>query len=70
MDRTRDDWGHPVYDFVAVEIDGRRALLMRSNGDHSTTAKKIQVDLKTTPWLEWDWKVVGRGRVTSAAGGR
>ena len=24
----------------------------------TTTAKKIQVDLKATPWLEWDWKVV------------
>jgi len=50
--------GHPVYDFAIVDINGRRALHMRSNGDHSTIAKKISVDLKATPWLEWDWKVV------------
>jgi len=50
--------GNPVYDFAVVEIDGRRALQMRSNGDHSTIAKKISVDLKATPWLEWEWKVV------------
>ncbi len=50
--------GHPAYDFIVLEIDGRRALHMRSNGDHSTIAKKIPVDLKATPWLEWDWKVV------------
>jgi hypothetical protein len=50
--------GHPAYDFAVVEIDDRRALRMRSNGDHSTIAKKIQIDLNTTPWLEWSWKVV------------
>ena len=31
---------------------------MRSHGDHSTIAKKIQIDLNATPWLEWSWKVV------------
>src|SRR5262249_3382770 len=50
--------GHPVYDFAIVEVDGRRALRMTSNDDHSTIAKKISVDLKETPWLEWDWKAV------------
>jgi len=50
--------GHPVYDFAVVEIDGRRALRMRSQGEHSTIAKEIQVDLTSTPWLEWTWKVV------------
>jgi len=50
--------GHPVYDFTVVELDVGRALRMRSIGDHSTIAKKVQIDLKTTPWLEWKWKVV------------
>ena len=50
--------GHPVYDFVIVEVDGHRALQMRSHDDHSTIAKNVSVDLKATPWLEWDWKVV------------
>src|SRR5437773_10844986 len=50
--------GHPAYDFAVVEVDGGRALRMRSHGDHSTIAKKIQIDLNTTPWLEWSWKVV------------
>jgi DUF3047 family protein len=50
--------GHPAYDFIIVEERDGRALRMRSNGDHSTIAKEVQVDLKTTPWLEWSWKVV------------
>src|SRR5438445_3551112 len=50
--------GRPADDFAVVEIDGGRALRMRSHGDHSTIAKKIQIDLNTTPWLEWNWKVV------------
>src|SRR5262245_36080965 len=50
--------GNPAYDFTIVEVDGRRALRMRSQNEHSTIAKKIQIDLKATPWLEWSWKVV------------
>lgn len=50
--------GRPVYDFAVVEIDGRRALRMRSDNEHSTIAKTIRIDLTATPWLEWTWKVV------------
>ncbi len=50
--------GHPAYDFTVVDVEGRRALRMRSTDDHSTVAKKIQIDLASTPWLEWSWKVV------------
>jgi hypothetical protein len=50
--------GHPAYDFAVVEIDGRRALRMRSQGEHSTIAKTIHIDLKATPWLEWTWQVL------------
>jgi DUF3047 family protein len=50
--------GHPGYDFTVVDDDGRRALDLRSEGDHSTIAKDVTVDLGQTPILEWDWKIV------------
>ncbi|HXJ80720.1 MAG TPA: DUF3047 domain-containing protein [Candidatus Methylomirabilis sp.] len=50
--------GRPRYDFAVVEDDGRRALDLRSRDDHSTIVKKIHVDLRTTPILEWSWKMV------------
>jgi DUF3047 family protein len=50
--------GHPAYDMTVVEVDGRRALHLKSNGDHSTVAKDVTVDLRETPVLEWEWKVV------------
>jgi hypothetical protein len=49
--------GRPAYDFTIVEDEGRRALLLRSQGDHSTIARKVQVNLKATPILEWQWKM-------------
>jgi Protein of unknown function (DUF3047) len=49
--------GHPAYDFTVVENDGRRALQLRSHGDHSTIARKVYVNLQATPILEWSWKV-------------
>jgi hypothetical protein len=49
--------GHPLYDFTIVEDEGRRALQMRSNGDHSTIARKIQVNLSATPIIEWSWRL-------------
>ena len=66
--------GHPAYDFAVVAVDDRRALRVRSHGDHSTIAKKIHIDLKAVPWLEWNWKVIAlpdgadiRQRATSDA---
>ena len=50
--------GRPAYDFTVAEEDGRRALRLRSHDDHSTIAKKIRVDLRATPILEWTWKIV------------
>jgi hypothetical protein len=50
--------GRPAYDFVVVEVDGRRALRLASNGDRSTIARAVQVDLAATPVLEWSWKAV------------
>jgi len=49
--------GHPVYDFTVVEDEGRRALQLRSRGDHSTIARKLRISLETTPILEWQWKL-------------
>ena len=49
--------GHPAYDLTLVERDGGRALRMRSADDHSTIAKRLDVDLKRTPILEWGWTV-------------
>lgn len=50
--------GHPAYDFTVVEDAGRRALAMRSAGDHSTIAKEVQADLTATPVLAWQWRVL------------
>jgi hypothetical protein len=53
-------WGSPTYDFIVVDEDGRRALHLKSRGDSSTISKELQgrVSLKSTPVLEWTWKVV------------
>jgi hypothetical protein len=49
--------GHPAYDLAIVEDAGRRALRLRSRDDHSTIAKDLTVNLKSTPVLEWSWKI-------------
>jgi len=68
--------GHPAYDFTVVEEEGRRALALRSAGDHSTIAHPVHVDLAATPILAWAWRVVSlprgadlRERATSDATG-
>jgi len=68
--------GHPAYDFTVMEDEGRRALALRSAGDHSTIAHAVHVDLAATPILTWTWKVVSlprgadlRERATSDATG-
>ena len=50
--------GHPAYDFAIVEDEGRRALQLKSQGDHSTIAKRLRIDLEKVPMLEWSWKVL------------
>jgi Protein of unknown function (DUF3047) len=49
--------GQPAYDFTIVEDEGRRALLLRSHGDHSTVARRVKINLAATPILEWNWKI-------------
>ena len=53
------NWGSPKYDFVIEEVDGRKVLHLRSEGDSSTISLDIKgkVKLKETPILEWQWKV-------------
>jgi Protein of unknown function (DUF3047). len=50
--------GRPAYDFTIVEDEGRRALFLKSSNEHSTIAKEIKVNLRSTPILEWSWKVI------------
>ena len=50
--------GRPRYDFAVVDDGGRHALDMKSEGDHSTIAKEVHVELEQTPVLEWAWKVM------------
>lgn len=64
--------GHPAYDFTVVEDAGRRALDMKSVGEHSTIAKEVRGDLAATPILAWQWRVISlpqgadlRNRATS-----
>ena len=49
--------GHPKYDFLVVTKDGRKALELRSEREHSTIAKEVTVDLNATPKLQWSWRV-------------
>ena len=50
--------GHPRYDFTIVEDGGHRALELKSEDEHSTIAKELDVDLAATPVLEWAWRVI------------
>jgi DUF3047 family protein len=52
--------GHPNYDFTLVDDRGRRALDLKSAGDHSTIAKEVFIDLDATPIVEWEWKVISQ----------
>jgi len=53
------DWGSPRYDFRIADVDGERALHLKSEGDSSTISREIKgkVSLKQTPILEWRWKI-------------
>lgn len=54
----RTPGGRPAYDLAVVEVDGRRALRLRSRDERSTIARSLSVDLSATPVLEWEWKAV------------
>lgn len=74
--RYETPFGRPAYDFSVVNDGGRRALDLKSAGDHSTIAKEIHVSLAATPLLGWQWKILRlphgadlRERATSDATG-
>ena len=53
-------WGSPAYDMTVAEDGGRKVLHLRSRDEGSTISKEVkgQVNLKDTPILEWQWKMV------------
>ncbi len=51
-------WGAPAYDFSVIQEGPIKALHLRSRGDSSTITKEVEVNLKETPILEWQWKAV------------
>ncbi|HEY3064524.1 MAG TPA: DUF3047 domain-containing protein [Methylomirabilota bacterium] len=59
-DWKTQNWGKATYDFAVVEIDGKRALHLKSVDESSTIVKDIKgkVRLKETPVLEWRWRMV------------
>lgn len=52
------NWGSPKYDFRIVTESGRKAIHLKSAGDSSTISKEVKVDVKTSPILQWSWRVV------------
>jgi hypothetical protein len=43
----------------AVVVDeGRRALLLRTDGEAMRIGRPFKIDVKTTPWLTWEWKTL------------
>jgi hypothetical protein len=54
------NWGKAAYDFAVVEVDGKKALHLKSADDSSTIVKDIKdkVRLKETPVLQWSWRMV------------
>jgi DUF3047 family protein len=66
--------GRAAYDFTVVSDEGRRALDMKADGDHSTITREVRIDLGASPLLVWQWKVLSlprgadlRDRATSDA---
>jgi hypothetical protein len=51
-------WGSPKYDFRIESEGGRKVLHMKSAGDNSTISKEVKVDVKTSPILQWSWRMV------------
>lgn len=57
-------WGLPQHDMTIEENDGHRVLHLKSKIESSTISKDIKgkVNLKTTPIIEWSWRVVALPR--------
>jgi hypothetical protein len=42
--------------YEAVSLDGRRVLRAESAGSASGLVRKIRIDLRQTPYLNWSWR--------------
>jgi len=49
--------GHTRYQLVT--LDDRRVLRAETRGAASGLFRKLEVDLRRTPWLHWSWRVEG-----------
>ena len=38
--------------------DGRRVLALRTEAEAMRIGRSLKIDLKTTPWLSWEWKAI------------
>jgi hypothetical protein len=41
-----------------VTNDGRRALLLRTDGEAMRVGRPVKVNVEATPWLTWEWKAL------------
>jgi len=58
---TLSEWDKPVHfgtgNWSVVEDDGHQAIKLRTESSSFALEKSITVDLRRTPYLEWEWKV-------------
>lgn len=43
---------------AVVQDDGRRVLQLATSGEAMRVGRTLEIDLKETPWLVWEWKVL------------
>ena len=57
---TGQPWGSPRYQFTLAADGGRQVLHLRSENESSTISLDLagRVNLRATPILEWQWKVL------------
>lgn len=59
-----DGWAEKRFegdtDYRLVTLDGRRVLRADSRGSASGLFRKLRVDLRETPFLNWSWRVENR----------
>ncbi|MBI4589650.1 MAG: DUF3047 domain-containing protein [Candidatus Rokubacteria bacterium] len=52
------NWGSPAYDLAVVAESPTKVLHLKSRNEGSMVTKEVKVNLRETPILEWQWKVV------------
>lgn len=46
-------------DYRAVDLDGRTAVRASADGTASALYRQLEIDVASTPWLSWSWRVEG-----------